>query len=558
LRFILGLLILSLPQVGWKGEERLPLSSAVAAAVVDSVGREYYHAKSTFYPAYATYKGLEDYNGSVSAFAPNQRAGFLRRIKRMQRDLASFDEDSLAMGDWIDFKALMADMATQTFMLEDLEIWRSSPICYADACIHGIYSLLVRADDPDAGRNLAARLAQIPEITRQARLNLSRPMRLHCEVAAVALRDFLPMLTGLQGDTAGHLDIDKALLDEAYSNIEDFAGYIDSLALRADPGFSLGYENFAKLLETRYMIHDTPEELLGYAETVLADAQAEQAEFEPAPSNSPQATPEVADLTDQEILAYWQAEADSALEFIRREDLATVPGGTEIKVIETPRFLKSLIAGYAYEPPGPFDPRQIGLLYVPLAPEPDHRDQMHRQLGLGQRQLRAVVVHEVWPGHHLQLVTANRHPSFIRRMQDDIFAIEGWAFYCEEMMARKGFYGDQEMTRPLGGVIFRAARVIVDIRLQLGDFTLEDATDFMVNETGASRDFVEMEVRRYAVTPGQAMSYLIGRREVLRLRDDFKGIMGESFTLKAFHDGLLSCGSLPLYLLRTCAMSEAM
>ena len=552
---ILGLLILSLPQVGWKGEERLPLSSADAAAVVDSVGRQYYHAKCALYPAYATYKGLEEYNGSVSTFAPSQVMGFLRRIKRIQRDLISFDEDSLAINDWIDFKALLADMAYQTFILEDLEMWRSSPVWYADACIHGIYSLLIRAEGPDRDRDLAARLSKLPELTGQARLNLTRPIRLHCEIAGAALRDFLPMIEDRREDDAAHPGIDKALFSAAYANIEAFAGYMDSLALEADPDFSLGYEKFAKLLETRHLIHDTPEDLLGYAETVLSDAKARQADIAP---DSPRAGPDAKGLTGREIMAHWQAETDSALAFIRRADLVTVPEDTEVRITDTPNFLRGLIAGYAYEPPGPFDSRQIGYLYVPLAPRADLTDQVHRQLGLGKRQLRALIVHEIWPGHHLQLVTANRHGSFIRRMQDDIFTIEGWAFYCEDMMASRGFYGDQEMTRPLGGVIFRAARVIADIKLQLGDFSLEDATDFMVNETGASRDFAEMEIRRYAIMPGQAMSYLIGRREILRMREDFKGIMGDSFTLKAFHDDILSCGSLPLNLLRTCAMAEAM
>jgi uncharacterized protein (DUF885 family) len=95
------------------------------------------------------------------------------------------------------------------------------------------------------------------------------------------------------------------------------------------------------------------------------------------------------------------------------------------------------------------------------------------------------------------------------------------------------------------------------VKLQLGEFSLDEATDFMVRETGVSRDFARREVRRYAVVPTQAMSYLIGKREILSLRDEVKGIMGDSFTLKRFHDSVLSCGSVPPYLLRTCVVSKA-
>jgi uncharacterized protein (DUF885 family) len=139
-----------------------------------------------------------------------------------------------------------------------------------------------------------------------------------------------------------------------------------------------------------------------------------------------------------------------------------------------------------------------------------------------------------------------------------VFTIEGWAFYSEELMAGCGYCGRESMVRALDGIIYRSARVIVDARLQMGDFSLDDAADFMVNQTGAGRDFVEKEVRRYAVEPAQAMSYLIGKREIESLRDDTRRIMGDSFTLRDFHDSVLSCGSLPLYLLRICVRARTM
>jgi uncharacterized protein (DUF885 family) len=229
-----------------------------------------------------------------------------------------------------------------------------------------------------------------------------------------------------------------------------------------------------------------------------------------------------------------------------------------LEIVETPAFLRNLVPGYAYEPPAPLDSDERGLFYIPLPAEMDYDTKVSYLAYMKRRGYVGAIVHETFPGHCLQIASANAHPSFIRKLQDDVFTLEGWAFYCEELMADQDYYGEHSTPRVLEGIIFRAARVIVDVKLQLGDFSLDEAVDFMVNETGAGRHFVEKEVRRYAVEPGQAMSYLIGKREIETLRDDTRKIMGDSFTLRDFHDNVLSCGSLPLYLLRTCVRSGTM
>jgi uncharacterized protein (DUF885 family) len=96
--------------------------------------------------------------------------------------------------------------------------------------------------------------------------------------------------------------------------------------------------------------------------------------------------------------------------------------------------------------------------------------------------------------------------------------------------------------------------MMVDIRLQLGEYSLEDAAAFMIKETGVPDDVARRQVSRYALEPAQTMGYIMGKREIMRLRDDVRGVAGESFTLRMFHDSVLSCGSVPPYLLRACVM----
>jgi uncharacterized protein (DUF885 family) len=130
--------------------------------------------------------------------------------------------------------------------------------------------------------------------------------------------------------------------------------------------------------------------------------------------------------------------------------------------------------------------------------------------------------------------------------------VEGWALYCEEMMARYGLY--EELSDPglryLGGVRFRAARVVVDKRLHCGEYSYDDAVEFMVEQFGEdSREFIRSEVRRYCAYPTQAMSYLIGKLALMDLRERLEAEWGDGFTMMRFHNALMKEGSIPTALL---------
>jgi uncharacterized protein (DUF885 family) len=305
------------------------------------------------------------------------------------------------------------------------------------------------------------------------------------------------------------------------------------------------------------MIKDDPEDLLAYAERVLSKARERWEALPVAAGGEAFDTTAALALTPEGVLDYYRVEAESALAFIERRDLMTLTNGSTLEIAPTPAFLEHLIPGYAYHPPGPLDDDQVGRFYVPLPAVLDLDAKIKYHWDFTRGRLAGPVIHETYPGHHLQITTANRSLSYIRRLQANTFMIEGWALYCEELMAEEGYGGPAQMRRVLEGVIFRAARVIVDVKLQIGEYSLAEAIDFMIDETGAPRDFIEKEVLRYAVEPAQPMSYIIGKREIMRLRDDARGEMGDAFTLKAFHDNLLSCGSIQLYLLRVCVISKS-
>jgi len=163
-----------------------------------------------------------------------------------------------------------------------------------------------------------------------------------------------------------------------------------------------------------------------------------------------------------------------------------------------------------------------------------------------RRGFKGAVAFDVYPGRHLQIQMANHNPSTIRRIQRDNMMIDGWALYCDEEMYKQGFYGDDLRTylAILNGIRFRAARIVVDVKLQTGQFTYQQAVDWMVANLDAEVDYIEKEVNRYTLTPGQPSSCLLGKEYLTTIRDLYKTKLGQRYTLQKFHDFILGQGGI--------------
>jgi uncharacterized protein (DUF885 family) len=129
--------------------------------------------------------------------------------------------------------------------------------------------------------------------------------------------------------------------------------------------------------------------------------------------------------------------------------------------------------------------------------------------------------------------------------------VEGWAHYCEQMMMEKGFVTSLEAKMvQLTGVIWRAVRIILDVKLARGAMGVDEAVDMLVKETGMAKDSAVAEVKRYTLSAGYPLSYLLGKHLILQLRDEIKEKMGNKYTDKFFHDTITHNGNLPITFLR--------
>jgi uncharacterized protein (DUF885 family) len=223
--------------------------------------------------------------------------------------------------------------------------------------------------------------------------------------------------------------------------------------------------------------------------------------------------------------------------------LVSIPDDERIEVIETPEYLRNVVPFAAYFSPAAFDRDSKGVYIVTPS--------VHDDAGAIREHNRASIsntsIHEAYPGHHLQLDAARRHPSLTRLLTDAPEFVEGWGMYSELMMREQGFDDAPEFRVMLHtDAIWRACRIILDVRLHRGEIGVDEAVDFLVEQTRFERANARSEVEWYTYRPTYPLSYLLGRTLLLELRASQQRRLGDGFSLRAFHDTLLRNGSLPI------------
>jgi uncharacterized protein (DUF885 family) len=235
---------------------------------------------------------------------------------------------------------------------------------------------------------------------------------------------------------------------------------------------------------------------------------------------------------------------EAAREFVKEKKLVSFPPKEELHVVDTPEFRRHEIPFAAYLSPSPKDPDQVGYYYVTPVSE-DELLREHNWVGLENTS-----VHESYPGHHLQFSVAHSVPAastLPRLMNESSVFYEGWALYCEQLMQEQGFLRTKEHRFVmLKDRLWRALRIIIDVKMQTGAMSYDEAADFMVRELHFPRVQACGDLNWYSQSPAVPMGYALGWSIINRLREQEQRRLGSEFNLREFHDKLLSAGSIAL------------
>ncbi len=519
------------------------------AEAIERLTREYLDLTIDFSPITATHYGIHSFDGLLDDLTEANLDTWARKLAGLEgrvRALRPDDEETTA-----DRDALAASVAEDLFVHEIERPWRRNPYRVAITVPTAILPLIARDYAPLEERlgNVALRLEATPRFLAQAIELLDEPCPALWRRMAVAAASggATFMASALSPLAAGTPLADRVqtAADRAAAALRDFATWLeDDHATRfsKDAPFAIGEVAQAQKLREVHCFAQSPADFVALAETQIAALKTQLAEqaaklggddWKATLDNLKTNHPSMDDL-----LPTYRKELERLETFVFEHDLASNPeAGAEIEA--TPAFLRDVLGYAAYFPPGPLDQHQQGYFWVTPPPQPaglrDHSYAM----------IPAVAAHEGYPGHHLQIMSVNRLSSLTRRVIRSNPMIEGWGLYTEQLMHDTGYYDDAARLGQLSMRLFRAIRIILDMQLQSGEVTYDQAVTRAITEAGLSEPTARSEVARYTMEPTQPFSYLVGCLELERLRAESQARLGDAFHLRRFHDRVLAYGHMP-------------
>lgn len=489
----------------------------------------------------AVYQQLADDRAHLAAVEALDPAG-LSAAARFERDLE------------------LHNVRRAIFDLDAIRIWerRSTAL---DTVGDALFLLFARDFAPLGERldSIATRLEAVPAFLDQSRTRaVGRQVRLWQGMEIEAADDLPGFLDEILAAAAGAIDGAvgepelrrlRRAAETAKAAFEDYARWLEGTLADGSDEWSTGRDRYDELVRLRAFDGLDADAILEIgAEQLARNLEARAAAAREIDLDAPEAS--VIDQVksdhpatfDEALDGYRDAMLRARAHLIER-DIVTVPDDERISVVPTPEYLRNVMPFAAYYEPPKFDPTPTGIYIVtPSVGNDPNAMREHNRSSISNTS-----IHEAYPGHHLQLSVALRHPSLTRLLTDAPEFVEGWGMYSEQMMREQGFDDGPAFRLMMHtDAIWRACRIILDVRMHRGELPVEEATRFLVDRTAFEAANARAEVRRYTYTPTYQLSYLLGKVLLLQLRADEQRRLGSTFSLRGFHDTLLRNGSLPI------------
>jgi uncharacterized protein (DUF885 family) len=544
----------------------------------EKIANDYVEGFLSSHPENATELGDHRFDDKLSDYSPDMRNRLLARAKQFREKLENLNDVSQLSGaNQVDVRILRDNIDNEIFELEELREADWDPLAYNQSLANSLYLLVARDFDAPEKRipNLRKRMGAIPTVIAQAQKNLQHPPRVYTETAIEQTQGAITLVReGLAPllEQAPQMKKEVAPLQEKTAQaLESYKKWLhDDLLGRSDGDFRIGPDKFRKKLRFALASDLSMEEIMQRGQADLKKTQAAIYETalplykkyfpnadKAALEDKKKVTAAVLDKLaekhpdDNTIVGYAQKIVGEATDFVKKHDLVTVPE-KPLDVIVMPEFKRG--TGIAYcDSPGPLE--QNGKTFFAVEPTPkdwskERKASFFREYN--NYMVRDLTVHEATPGHYLQLAHANRFqaPTLVRAIFRSGTFIEGWAVYCEQMMAEQGYGGPEVKMEQLKMRLRVICNAILDQSIHAGNMSEREAMDLMEKEGFQQEGEAVAKWKRARLTSAQLSTYFVGVSEHLDLRDRAKAKAGGSFDLKKYHDSVLAFGSPPVKYVR--------
>ncbi len=560
-----------------------PMTPTAADAQFEGISKRYLDEMLALTPVAATALGDHRHDGALDDVSAT---GYGRRValaRELLAPLRALDPSQLSRAHQVDARLLTGELEYQIWRVEQLREWRWNPLIYTELAGNSVYLLMARdfAPLPQRLHNVAERLTELPRLLAQVRevLDPARVPRIHAETAVkqntgvLTLIDQLvvPQLGVLPEDERGRL---RTAIGRARTAVTQHQLWLEKRLLPEAKGdFRLGAELYdAKL---RFAL-DSPlsrEQIRARAQSELARTRADMYTIArailPGRPNAPPlpATPspdeQQAAIAAALELAYEEQPPrdkvfdaarhafEQAQSFVRAADLVTLYDDP-LEIIPMPEFQRGVALAYC-DSPGPLDEGQKTFYAVsPIAADWTDAQVRSYLREYNTRSIYNLTIHEAMPGHYLQLMHANRYQSPLRAVLASGTFVEGWAVYTERMMAEQGFLNSDPLMHliQLKWYLRTIGNAILDQAVHVDGMTREAAQRLMTHDTFQEEREATAKWVRVQLTSAQLPTYFVGVQEHLALREEARKRWGRGFTLKRYHDAVLSFGSPPVRYVR--------
>jgi len=521
----------------------------------------YIEARFRANPNFAVSQGRHEYDGVAVDLRPGALAAEVQRLTSAMATAQAFSEASLTKGERFERAFLIANARGSLFWAsrDGADQYHTNPAAYLGAMDPSVYVTVPYAAPDVRLRAYTKFLRGIPQVAAQMRTNIRTPMPIsfvdYAKKAFGGFAEYYPG-DGLLAWKGVGTPTDQVALRAATANataaMKTTVTWVERQRPGAKANFPLGRAKFQKMLWDTEMVATPLNELeaIGRADLVSNQALLRDACSRYAPRASiPGCMDKMnADKPAGGPVVGARAQLAGLKQFIVSNDIVSIPGTEEAKVEESPPYNRQNSAYINI--PGPYEKGLPSIYYI-SPPDPSWTKEAQAAYIPGKSDLLFTSVHEVWPGHFLNFLHANRSPFLFGRVFVGYAYAEGWAHYTEEMMRIAGVGGgtDEVMIGQLSNALLRNCRFLSAIGMHSGTMTQAQSYRMFRDQCYQDEGNAKQQAARGTYDPGY-LNYTMGKLMIRRLRDDWVATRGGRAGWKAFHDQFLSYGGPPIPLVR--------
>jgi uncharacterized protein (DUF885 family) len=479
-------------------------------------------------------------------------------LEGFEKQWKQIDTTGWSVARRVDYRLMGSALARVRWELDVNPRWQRDPSFYLDQTLTALLESLVQPPPFDAARSreILDRMQDISRIIDDGKANL-HAVRPFAALAIEGLQQIRPELQRVEREVAPMLHDGgpgnenlaakfRTATESAILALESYRTWLQAQLDTMPDDAAVGRANYEFFLHNVALLPYSPEQLL----PISRQEWDRSVSFEQYERQRNQGLPELKPAANLQVEIERAKQDELAVrKFLEDQGILTVPADVRHYTLRAmPDYLEALAdfgevddftgpsrlnddgVRWASPPSG-----QLGYFWLATAKDP-----------------RPDLVHEGVPGHYFQMCLSWNHTDPIRRHYYDSGANEGIGFYAEEMMLRAGLFDDSPRTREIiyNFMRLRALRVEVDVKLALGLFTIAQAADYLAQRVPMDKKTAEAEAALFATDPGQAISYQIGKIQILHFLADARLARGDRFSLRAFHDFLWKNGNVPIALQR--------